>query len=430
MKETIRPAEGPLSGRVRLPGDKSISHRYAMLASVAEGSSRIHNYSSGADCHSTLGCLRSLGVRIEVNGRDVSIEGVGLHGYRQPSTDLDAGNSGSTIRLLSGLIAGQTVRARLTGDESLSQRPMERIMKPLAQMGARLGARDGRFPPLEIQGGRLKGIDYSMPVASAQVKSCLLLAGLNATGETIVRESAKTRDHTEVALREMGVDIETGGGWVKVRPPATLHAGEFTVPGDLSSAAFFLVAAAIVPESNLVIEGVGLNPSRATLIDFLIAAGVNIRVMDMAIHAGEPVGNLRVHGSRPSGGTIEGAWAAALIDELPVLAVLGAASEKGLFVKDAAELRVKETDRIATLAENFGRLGLSIETRADGFFVPGGQQARGAELQSFGDHRIAMAAAVASLRAAAPCVIDGAEAAGVSFPEFWDMLRQVSAGAS
>jgi 3-phosphoshikimate 1-carboxyvinyltransferase len=228
----------------------------------------------------------------------------------------------------------------------------------------------------------------------------------------------------------MGASIESGRGWVRISPPNSLRAGEFIVPGDLSSAAFFLVAAAIIPESNLVIEGVGLNPSRATLIDFLVAAGVDIRVLDMAVHAGEPVGNLLVRGSRPRGGTVEGATAAALIDELPVLAVLGAVSENGLLVKDAAELRVKETDRIATLADNFARLGLSIDTRPDGFFVAGRQQARGgAELHSFGDHRIAMAGAVAALRAASPCSIAGAEAASVSFPEFWDLLRQVSAGA-
>jgi 3-phosphoshikimate 1-carboxyvinyltransferase len=428
MKEEIRPAAGPLSGRVRLPGDKSISHRYAMLASVASGASRIHNYSSGADCHSTLGCLRSLGVPVGVADREVTIEGVGLQGYCQPSADLDAGNSGSTIRMLSGLLAGQPIHARLIGDESLSRRPMERIMKPLAQMGARLEAREGKFPPLEIRGGALTAIDYTMPVPSAQVKSCLLLAGLNAEGETVVRESAKTRDHTEVALREMGADIETGRGWVKIRRATALQAKELTVPGDLSSAAFFLVAAAIVPDSQVVIEGVGLNPSRATLIDFLVAAGVEVRVLDLSSQAGEPVGNLMVRGSRPRGGTVEGAWAAALIDELPVLAVLGAASRDGLLVKDAAELRVKETDRIETLAHNFRRLGLEIETRPDGFFVPGGQQAQAAELDSFSDHRIAMAGAVAALRADGPCLIEGAEAASVSFPEFWDTLRQLSAG--
>jgi 3-phosphoshikimate 1-carboxyvinyltransferase len=427
MKEIIRPAAGPLSGRVRLPGDKSISHRYAMLASVAEGVSSVHNYSSGADCHSTLHCLRALGVPIAVNGRDVAITGVGLQGYRQPPADLDAGNSGSTIRMLSGLIAGQPVRARLTGDESLSRRPMERIMKPLATMGARLSARDGKFPPLEIEGGSLFPIDYSLPVASAQVKSCVLLAGLNAAGETVVREPAPTRDHTEVALREMGAHLESGPGWVKVRGGVPLHARELTVPGDLSSAAFFLVAAAIVPGSRLVIEEVGLNPSRATLIDFLVSAGVDVRVLDRRLEAGEPRGDLLVTGSQPRGGAIQGPLAAALIDEIPVLAVLGAVSRDGLLVQDAAELRIKETDRIETLADNFRRLGLTLETRPDGFFVPGGQTPRPAELLSFGDHRIAMAAAVAALLAGGESTIDGAEAASVSFPEFWAILREVAA---
>ena len=427
MTETVRPAAAPLSGRIRLPGDKSISHRYAMLASVAEGTSRIHNYSSGADCHSTLGCLRALGVPVTVDGHDVTVEGVGLQGYRTPAADLDAGNSGSTIRMLSGLIAGQPVRVRLAGDESLSRRPMQRIMKPLADMGARLSARDGKFPPLEIDGAALHGIDYAMRVASAQVKSCVLLAGLNASGETVVREPTRTRDHTEVALREMGVSIETGRGWVKVRGGSPLQPREFTVPGDLSSAAFFLVAGAIIPGSNLVIEDVGLNPTRATLVDFLASAGVEIQILDLNIQCGEPVGDLVVRGSRPRGGQIEAEWAAALIDEIPVLAVLGALSEKGLLVRDAAELRVKETDRIETLAENFRRLQLAIETRPDGFFVPGNQKVHAASLDSFGDHRIAMAGAVAALCASEPSDINGAEAASISFPEFWETLRRISA---
>ena len=427
MTETVRPAARPLSGHIRLPGDKSISHRYAMLASVADGVSTIRNYSSGADCLSTLACLRGLGVPVTVDGLDVTVTGVGLQGYRTPDADLDAGNSGSTIRMLSGLIAGQRVHARLIGDESLSRRPMERIMKPLAEMGARLSARDGKFPPLEIEGASLHAIDYTMPVVSAQVKSCILLAGLNASGETTVRESTRTRDHTEVALREMDATIETGRGWVKVRGGAPLHAGEFTVPGDLSSAAFFLVAGAVIPDSDLTIENVGLNPTRATLIDFLSAAGVDIRILDMGVQHGEPVGDIRVRGSRPCGGEIRGEWAAALIDELPVLAVLGARSEKGLIVKDAAELRVKETDRIETLAVNFRRLQLAIETRPDGFFVPGNQNVRAASLDSFGDHRIAMAGAIAALCAEQPSEINRAEAASVSFPEFWRILYRISA---
>jgi len=425
MNQTISPS-GPLKGIVEMPGDKSISHRYAMLASVAEGGSVISNYSSGADCHSTLGCLRALGVDVALNGREVRIQGRGLNGYRAPSADLDAGNSGSTIRMLSGLLAGQSFKCRLAGDDSLSRRPMQRVMTPLAQMGARLSARDGAFPPVEIEGGKLNPIEYSTPVASAQVKSCVLLAGLYADGWTTVREPAPTRDHTEVALREFGADVEFGPGWARVRGRASLRGGEFRVPGDLSSAAFFLVAGAIIPGSQLRVAGVGLNPTRAALIDFLVAAGVRIRVLDIGMRNGEPLGDLMVSGSNLKGGEISGPLAASLIDEIPALAILGAVSQGGLVVRNAAELRIKETDRIATLAENLGRMGVAVETAQDGFRVPGGQRFRAATVDSFGDHRIGMACAVAALRAEGEIRVENAEAASVSFPEFWDTLRSIS----
>lgn len=424
MRETITPG-GALEGRVTLPGDKSISHRYGMLASVAEGTCVIHNYSSGADCHSTLGCVRSLGIEVEVDGREVKVHGRGLHGWQAPSTDLDAGNSGSTIRMISGLLAGQPFQSRLIGDESLSKRPMQRIMGPLAQMGATLTAREGKYPPLEIQGAALKPLDYQMPVASAQVKSCVLLAGLTAEGETIVHEPATTRDHTEVALREFGVDIETGRGWARVKGPARLEPRELTVPGDLSSAAFFLVAGAIVPGSKLVLMDVGLNPTRATLVEFLASVGVDVKILEMRMSNGEPRGDLLVRGSNLKGGIIEKQWAAALIDEIPVLAVLGAVSAGGLTVRDAAELRVKESDRIETVATNLRKMGVTIETTPDGFHIPGGQSFHSAEVESYHDHRIAMAFAVAALRSDGPVAIDGAEAASVSFPEFWSTLRGI-----
>jgi len=424
--ETVQPARAPLEGSVRLPGDKSISHRYGMLAAIAEGTSVIHNYSSGADCHSTLDCMRSLGVEITEDGRDVTVHGRGLHGLVESAGQLDAGNSGSTIRMLSGILAGQEFTTRIGGDESLSKRPMQRIMGPLTQMGATLTARDGKFPPIEIQGGALRPLDYDMPVASAQVKSCVLLAGLYANGATTVHEPAKTRDHTEVALREFGVDVETGRGWAKVNGPAKLEARELSVPGDLSSAAFFLVAAAIVPGSNVILNNVGLNPTRATLIDFLVSAGVQIKILDMGMKNGEPVGDLLVRGSALKGGVIEKQWAALLIDEIPVLAILGALSEDGLTVRNAAELRVKETDRIETMAANLRRMGVTMETTPDGFHLPGKQAFQSAEVESYGDHRIAMAFAVAALRASGPVVIQDAGAAAVSFPEFWQTLRGLS----
>ena len=421
MVEHISPAQS-LSGNVVLPGDKSISHRYAMLASLAEGTSKIRNYSTGADCQSTLGCMRALGIAID-SGEELAIHGKGLDGLSEPAAMLDAGNSGSTIRMLSGILAAQPFVSRIGGDESLSRRPMQRIMTPLTQMGARISARDGRFPPIEIQGGDLHPIEYAMPVASAQVKSCVLLAGLYAAGTTLVREPARTRDHTEVALREFGAEVGTGRGWASVTGPGRLQGRELSVPGDLSSAAFFLVAAAIVPGSSVVVQGVGLNPTRATLIDFLVAAGVDIRILEMSMRNGEPAGDLLVRGSHLKGGVIEKQWAAALIDEIPVLAILGAVSEEGLTVRDAAELRIKETDRIETLAANLRRMGIEIETTPDGFHLPGRQKFKAAEVDSFGDHRIAMALAVAALRADGPCVIHNADAASVSFPEFWQSLR-------
>lgn len=425
MHEIIQPARR-LQGTIRLPGDKSISHRYAMLASVASGVSAISNYSSGADCHSTLACLRGLGIPVEVDGREVKIHGRGIRGYSAPSADLDAGNSGSTIRMLSGLLAGQSFRSRLCGDESLSRRPMQRIMDPLAQMGASIEARDGKFPPIVITGAPLQPLDYAMPVASAQVKSCVLLAGLLADGRTTVREPARTRDHTEVALREFGVDVDSGPGWASVLGPAQLQAQSLGVPGDLSSAAFFLVAAALLPGSELILQGVGLNPTRAALIDFLVAAGVDVAVLDLQMSHGEPVGDLRVRGSRLKGGVIEKNLSAALIDEIPVLSILGAASEEGLTVRDASELRVKETDRIETVAANLRSMGIAIETAPGGFHLPGRQKFRAARVDSHGDHRIAMAFAVAALAADGDVTIEGSEAASVSFPEFWSTLRGIA----
>ncbi len=403
-----------------------------MLAAIAEGESTIANYSTGADCQSTLRCVEALGAKVERRGegdeRVVAIHGDPLPSggtLREPAGDLDAGNSGSTIRMLSGILAAQRFASRIGGDESLSRRPMQRVMAPLKQMGASIDARDGSFPPLTIQGQPLHGIDYTLPVASAQVKSCVLLAGLFAEGDTIVREPVRTRDHTEIALREFGAEIETERRVITLRGGAKLTGRELGVPGDLSSAAFFLVAALLVPEANLVIHGVGLNPTRSALLDFLVSMGASIKVLDLRQTAGELAGDLRVRASKITGGVIEGAMTAALIDEIPALAVLGAASSGGLTVRDASELRVKETDRIAALADNFARMGVHMETAPDGFRIAGGQRFHAAELDSVGDHRIAMAFAVAALAADGPCSIADAGAAGVSFPEFFSTLRQI-----
>ena len=416
-----------VSGEIFLPGDKSISHRYAMLAAIAEGESRIHNYATGADCHSTLGCLRALGVAIDEQESGVTVHGCGPDGLKPPAGDLDAGNSGSTIRMLSGILAAQSFPTRISGDASLSRRPMERIMKPLTSMGAVIRARDGRFPPLEICGATLRPTDYTLPVPSAQVKTCVLFAGLYADGTTIVREPIRTRDHTEIALREFGADIRVERRVITLQGRPRLQARELFVPSDLSSAAFFMVAALMVPDSSLMLRGVGLNPTRATLLDVLASMGANIRILNLEEKNGEPVGEILVKSSRMAGGVIEKETTAAVIDEIPVLAVLGAVSEKGLVVRDAAELRIKETDRIATIAENLRRMGVNAEVTPDGFSVPGGQRFHAAELDSFGDHRIAMAFSIAALAADGPCEIRGADAAAVSFPEFFQILRQVTA---
>jgi len=411
---------------VILPGDKSISHRYGMLAGIAQGVSKIANYSTGADCQSTLRCMEALGVKIERQDGVLLIHGQGLGGLQPAGAALDAGNSGSTIRLLSGILAAQTFTSKIGGDESLSRRPMERILKPLTEMGAAIDAHEGRFPPLTIHGRPLRAIQYTLPVASAQVKSCLLFAGLFCDGHTVVREPIATRDHSEIALREFGADIDVAKKTITVAGRPQLQGKELTVPGDLSSAAFFLVAALIVPEANLVIRGVGLNPTRSALLDFLAEMGAELKILEIAEAGGELTGDVLIRKSRIRGGALEGARTAALIDEIPVLAVLGAASENGLVVRDAAELRVKETDRIATIADNFKRMGLEIEVRPDGFSVPGKQHFHAAQLDSSGDHRIAMAFAVAALAADGPSVIENAEAASVSFPEFYDTLERVA----
>jgi 3-phosphoshikimate 1-carboxyvinyltransferase len=425
MQQHITPATS-ISGSITLPGDKSISHRYGMISAIAEGPSRIHNYSTGADCHSTLACVRALGIDVEVDGTDVVVHGRGLDGLRAPSADLDAGNSGSTIRMLSGILAAQPFTARIFGDESLSRRPMQRIMKPLAEMGAKIEAREGKFPPLTVHGAKLRPIEYTLPVPSAQVKTCVLFAGLFAEGETTVVESIKSRDHTEIALREFGADLTTDRGRIALTGRPRLEGRELIVPSDLSSASFFIAAALLVPGSRLAIRGVGLNPTRSALLDLLVGMGARIGVPQLESVNGELIGEIVVEHSDLKGGIVEGAITAALIDEIPVLAVLGAATEEGLTVRDAGELRIKETDRIQTVVENLRRMGVAAEEMPDGLIVPGRQKFRAGTFDSFGDHRIAMAFAVGALRADGESIIEGAEAASVSFPEFWTKLSETS----
>jgi len=430
--ETVRPARN-VRGTVSLPGDKSISHRYAMLAGIAEGVSRIENYSTGADCASTLGCMRTLGVSWQKNENNViEVQGSGLS-LATPGAALDCGNSGSTMRMLSGIVAGQKFSSEMIGDESLSRRPMERVIMPLAVMGAHIASQAGK-PPLRITGAALKAIDYTMPVASAQVKSCLLFAGLYADGETRITEPLRTRDHGEVALRAFGAKLDRrnsrqgdgAGNEITIRGGQRLHGIEARIPGDLSSAAFFLCAAALFPNSQLTIPGLLMNPTRARLLDVLMQIGLRISVTQLDEIHGELVGSLQVEGAGLKGATIAGADSAALIDEIPVLAALAPFTAQGIEVRDAHELRVKESDRIAAVAANLRLMGAEVEESEDGLKIPGGQALHGAELDSFGDHRIAMAFAVAALRAKGDTMIRGAESAAISYPAFFQTLEEVT----
>jgi 3-phosphoshikimate 1-carboxyvinyltransferase len=415
-----------IEGAVQFPGDKSISHRYALLGAIAEGETEIHFYSTSADCQSTLDCLRALGVKIERKENVVKIAGVGLEGLRAPAAPLDAGNSGSTMRMLAGILAGQPFRSVLVGDASLSRRPMKRVAAPLELMGARINTTEGGCPPLEIEGARLTPIRYEMPVASAQVKSAILLAGLYAEGETTVVERLPTRDHTEVALEQMGADIGRHERTIAVRGRARLLGKKLYVPGDLSSAAFFVVAGLLVPQSNLTLHNVGLNPTRTALLDLLVPMGGRLKVVNLEMLNGELLGDLHVGSSHPAGGEIPPELVPGLIDELPVLSVLGTQTEQGLSFRGAAELRVKESDRLAAVAENLRRMGAKVEEFPDGLRVAGRQKLRGAEIDSHGDHRIAMAFAVAALVAEGTTLIKDSSCVDISFPDFFETLARVA----
>lgn len=424
-ERVIAPARN-VAGSLQLPGDKSISHRYALLGGLAHGKTRLTNFSTGADCASSLACVEALGAKITRSADAVEIDGVAgrFHANGKP---LDCGNSGSTMRMLAGMLAPQEESFTLIGDSSLSRRPMERIRKPLTQMSARIDLTDGHAP-VTIHGARLTPVDYATPVPSAQVKSAVLFAGLQTAGRTTVRESVRTRDHSELALRAFGANIERTLESVSIDGPQRLHAIEAAVPGDISSAAFFLCAAALFPDSNLIFDSLGLNPTRATLLDALTALGAHIGVLNLEEKNGELVGTVQVNAPKNglTGTTISGALAAQLIDELPVLAAIGPYTKNGIRIRDAKELRVKESDRIALVAENLRAMGAEVHEVEDGLDVPGGQSLHAAEINSGGDHRIAMAFSVAALRATGETVIRGAESAAISFPEFFDLLDRVT----
>lgn len=419
----LRPAAS-LVGTVLLPPDKSIAHRAALLAALAEGRSTLVHYPTAADPQSTLACLRTLGVGMEEDEAGVVVHGQGLGGLRAPTADLDCGNSGTTMRLLAGVLAGQPFEARLVGDASLSRRPMGRIAAPLSLMGARLTLTDGHAP-VHVAGTRLRGITYTLPVASAQVKSCVLLAGLFADGETTVVEPVPTRDHTE---RMLGLDVfEMGGArHLTISREHRIPAQTWSIPRDFSAAAFLLVAGSIVPEGALRLPGVGLNPSRSALLDVLRAMGARILIENERVHAGEPIADLHVYPASLHGVRVDGPLIANLIDEIPILAVAATQAEGRTEIRGAAELRLKETDRIEAMATNLRALGAHVETFEDGLAVEGGRALRGADVGAFDDHRVAMAMGVAALVAKGETTLHGASTARVSFPEFWHQLESLA----
>jgi 3-phosphoshikimate 1-carboxyvinyltransferase len=426
MPDTTVPSARNILGAIRLPGDKSISHRYAMLAAIAAGTSRFQNFSTGADCASTVRCMQQLGA-LAAKSSDGVLEITGRDGVLiQPGDRLDCGNSGSTMRMLTGILSAQPLACELFGDASLSRRPMARVIEPLSRMGAKITATDGNRPPLKIHGSSLRAIHYESPVASAQVKSSVLFAAVQTEGETIFEEPIRTRDHGEVALRAFGVELARQKNRITLKGGQLLKAIDAAVPGDISSAAFFLCAAAIFPDSNLVIEDLLLNPTRAVLLDVLRALGARINVINLEDHHGELVGTVKIESGPLSGLKISGAHSAALIDEIPVLAAIAPFTRDGIEVHDARELRVKESDRIATVARNLRAMGASVEEFDDGLFVPGNQTLHGAEIDPAHDHRIAMAFAIAALRAEGDTLIRNAECAAISFPEFYDLLDKVA----
>ena len=419
-----------LSGRLTMPGDKSMSHRAAMFAALAEGTTKIGNFAASADCASTLGCLSALGIGVEREGSNVTVKGAGKNGFTKPKSDLDCGNSGTTMRLMAGILSGQRFESVLTGDESLQKRPMKRVIDPLTQMGASIASENG-CAPLRIKGSGLAGLEYRLPVASAQIKSCVLLAGLFADGETTVIEPTPTRDHTERMLRWFGCELieETAdsGKRITISGDHVLKANDFVVPGDVSSSAFFLVAAACLPGSSLVLENVGLNPSRIAVIDALKRFGANIDIQNERIVYNEPVGDIAVSGLIAQSGeshVLKGEIIANLIDEIPILAVFGTQLDGGLEIRDAGELRVKESDRITSVVTNLRAMGAEVSEFEDGLKVER-SNLTAAAIDSFGDHRIAMAFAVAGLLATGETEIIGADCAAVSYPSFFEDLASV-----
>ena len=425
MNAVIKPS-GKLRGEITVPGDKSISHRSVMLGSIAKGDTRISGFLTGEDCLSTIDCFKKLGIDIEVNGTDVTVHGKGLKGLSAPAETLDVGNSGTTLRLMSGILSAQPFTTRLTGDSSIQKRPMGRVASPLGLMGAKITSENEKMTaPLTIEGQRLHGIDYTLPVASAQVKSALILAGLYADGETRITEPEATRDHTEIMLNYLGADIRKEGDTIVVRPAAELTGKDITVPGDISSAAYFIAAALISKDSEVLIKNVGVNPTRTGIITAFKAMGGNIELTNERTVCGEPVADILVRSSRLHGVVIKGAIIPKLIDEIPVIAAAACYASGETVIADAAELRVKESDRIKTMAAELGRMGATVIQTDDGMIILGGIPLHGAVCESYNDHRVAMSVAVAALGAKSETQIKDCGCVDISFPGYFDALMSL-----
>lgn len=424
MNKVISSRTG-LNGKIKIPGDKSISHRAVMFGSLAKGDTKITGFLKGDDCMSTISCFKKLGIDIEVNNDNVIVHGKGLNGLNAPKETLDVGNSGTTIRLISGILAAQGFDSTLNGDASIQKRPMNRVIKPLSQMGADIESANDGYAPLTIHGKKLKSMEYTMPVASAQVKSSILLASLFAEGTTTIIEPVASRDHTEIMLNYFGANIKNENGVITSTPVKELYCKNLEVPGDISSAAFFMVAGLVVPNSHIIIENVGINPTRTGIIDALKAMGGYVEIINERKSGGELVGDIEVKTSSLKATTLEGSIIPRMIDEIPVFTVAALCAEGTTVVKDATELKVKESNRIATMSQELGKMGVVIEETDDGMIIKGNQKLKGAEVYSHLDHRVAMSCAIAGLIAEGETTIIDADCVGISFPNFYNLLNNL-----
>ena len=422
----LKSHSGSLEGTVAIPGDKSISHRSVMFGSISQGVTTVTNFLPGDDCLSTISCFRKLGVKIEEHASgELRIYGSGFQGLNEPKEVLNVGNSGTTIRLMMGILAGRDFFSVLEGDESIARRPMTRVATPLSQMGAKIDFRNGGFAPISVRGGALNSFEYKLPVASAQVKSALLFAALQAEGETVITEPEETRDHTERMIRQFGGTVEKEGKNIKVKGGQNLKGTSVRVPGDISSAAFFLVAGAISEGSSITLENVGLNPTRSGIVDVLNEMGADLQILSQDLKAAEPVGTLLIRSSGLKGTTVGGEMIPRLIDEIPIIALLATQADGVTVIKDAAELKVKETNRIDTVVGELKKMGANIEATDDGMIIQGPTALHGASVSSHGDHRIGMMLAVASLISEGETILENPEAISVSYPKFFEDLDRL-----